>query len=147
MFDMTPGERRGALVVLALCALGALWDLGHVRPVPAPPAADTAAADPGAGAPPPAAAAGESSGRPPARVDLNRADATALDALPGIGPVLAARIVEHRRAHGAYGSVDELLAVPGIGPRLLERLRPLVSAGGTPNAARTVVRNATAAPR
>ena len=56
------------------------------------------------------------------------ADARALDALPGIGPVLAARIVQHRREHGAFRDPDELLAVRGIGPRLLERLRPLVTA-------------------
>jgi competence protein ComEA len=45
-----------------------------------------------------------------------------LDALPGIGPVLAARIVEHRRAHGPFRRVEELRAVRGVGPRLFERL-------------------------
>ena len=58
-------------------------------------------------------------------VDLNTADAAALDALPGIGPVLAARIVDHR-ADGPFTSVDELGDVSGIGPTLLERLRDLV---------------------
>ena len=48
----------------------------------------------------------------------------AVQALPGIGPVLAARIVEHRRLHGRFHHVDELLLVHGIGPRLLEKLRP-----------------------
>jgi competence protein ComEA len=57
-------------------------------------------------------------------VDLDTATAAELDQLPGIGPVLAARIVEHRRIHGRFRHVDELLSVPGIGPRLLERLRP-----------------------
>lgn len=59
------------------------------------------------------------------RVDLNTADAAALDALPGIGPVLAARIVAHRD-DGPYTSVDELGDVSGIGPTLLDRLRDLV---------------------
>lgn len=59
------------------------------------------------------------------RVDLNTADETALDALPGIGPVLAQRIVAHRE-DGPYTSVDELGDVSGIGPTLLERLRDLV---------------------
>jgi competence protein ComEA len=68
-----------------------------------------------AGGPPPTARA---------RLDLNTATAAELDALPGIGPVLAARIVEHRRLHGAFRSVEELRSVPGIGPRLLARLRP-----------------------
>lgn len=58
-------------------------------------------------------------------VDVNTADATALDALPGIGPVLAQRIVDTRAKH-PFSSVDELADVPGIGPSLLSRLRPLV---------------------
>ncbi|MEY4070688.1 MAG: hypothetical protein RL721_1302, partial [Candidatus Eisenbacteria bacterium] len=57
------------------------------------------------------------------------ASAAELDALPGIGPVLAARIVAHRDRHGPFRSPDELLAVPGIGPRLLERIRPRLRAG------------------
>jgi competence protein ComEA len=81
-------------------------------------------------APPvPAAAPADSSRAGAARMvrtplDLNAATTAELDALPGIGPVLAARIVEHRRLHGSFRSVEELLSVPGIGPRLLARLRP-----------------------
>ena len=126
---MTPGERRGALVVLALCALGTIWDLAHLQPSPAPPAAAQPGFAPVDTAPAGAGDAGASAAAR-TRVDLNRADARSLDALPGIGPVLAGRIVEHRRAHGPFASVDELLSVPGIGPRLLERLRPLVTATG-----------------
>ncbi|WP_081844525.1 ComEA family DNA-binding protein [Cellulomonas sp. URHE0023] len=59
------------------------------------------------------------------RVDLNTADEAALDALPGIGPVLAQRIVAHRD-DGPYASVDDLGDVSGIGPTLLDRLRDLV---------------------
>lgn len=59
-------------------------------------------------------------------VDLNAADATALDALPGIGPVLAQRIVSWRAAHGRFTTVDELGEVTGIGPTLLAGLRDLV---------------------
>ncbi|GBC92222.1 ComE operon protein 1 [bacterium HR15] len=64
----------------------------------------------------------------PARfpLDINRATAEELEQLPGIGPVLAARIVEYRRAHGRFQSVDELLEVRGIGPKRLEQLRPYV---------------------
>ena len=62
-------------------------------------------------------------------IDLNRAGVAELDALPGIGPVLARRIVEFRRQHGAFRRVEELRAVRGVGPRLLERLRPRVTAG------------------
>lgn len=59
-------------------------------------------------------------------VDLNRADAAALDALPGIGPVLAERIVSWRSAHGRFSTVDELAEVAGIGPALMAGLRDLV---------------------
>ncbi|MBI3961680.1 MAG: helix-hairpin-helix domain-containing protein [Deinococcus sp.] len=56
------------------------------------------------------------------RVNLNTATQAELEALPGIGPVLARRIIENR----PYSSVDDLLRVSGIGPATLERLRPLV---------------------
>ena len=58
-------------------------------------------------------------------VDLNTADVAALDALPGIGPVLAERIATHREDR-PFASVDELADVAGIGPTLLERLRDRV---------------------
>ena len=142
-------------MLLALCALGAAWDLLHARPVGAPPveslAAATAAVAPGAGeaAAGAAAAPARTAAVPPgSTLDLNRATAAELDALPGIGPVLASRIVEHRRLAGAFGSVDELLAVRGIGPHLLERLRPLVTAGGRrERAGRTALQDATPAER
>ena len=58
-------------------------------------------------------------------VDINRASATELEALPGIGPSLAAAIVDHREREGTFGSVEELLSVAGIGPAKLAQLRPL----------------------
>jgi competence ComEA-like helix-hairpin-helix protein len=56
-------------------------------------------------------------------VDLNRATAAELQALPGIGPALAERIVASRAAEGPFRTVDDLLRVAGIGPAKLERLR------------------------
>jgi competence ComEA-like helix-hairpin-helix protein len=132
MLDLTPSERRGALIVLGLIVLGALWDLGHERPRPAPPAPVAEAAAPATAAPAlgaPARTAGRGKKAPAGPVDLTTVDAAGLDALPGIGPVLAARIVAHRQGHGPFRSVDELLAVRGVGPRLLERLRPYVRVG------------------
>ena len=58
-------------------------------------------------------------------VDINRASATELEALPGIGPSLAAAIVEHRQRERTFSSVEELLRVAGIGPAKLEQLRPM----------------------
>ena len=61
---------------------------------------------------------------PPVRMNLNTADVGLLDRLPGIGPALAGRIVEHRRTRGPFRSVDGVLDVRGIGPKKLERMRP-----------------------
>ncbi len=75
-------------------------------------------------------AAGGGRGGGSQAVDINTADAAALEALPGIGPSLAAAIVEHRRRTGPFASVDELIAVSGIGPVKLEQIRPSATAGG-----------------
>lgn len=61
-----------------------------------------------------------------ARLDLNRATAQELQELPGIGPVLARRIVEHRTNNGFYRSVHGLLEVKGIGQKRMARMRPMV---------------------
>jgi competence ComEA-like helix-hairpin-helix protein len=60
------------------------------------------------------------------RIPVNRASAADLERLPGVGPALAARIVQDRAAHGPFAALEELVRVPGIGPALLERIRPLV---------------------
>jgi competence protein ComEA len=60
-------------------------------------------------------------------VNLNTADAEALDALPGVGPATAAAIIEHRGKVGAFTSVEQRLDVPGIGEAKLEALRDLVT--------------------
>ena len=64
-----------------------------------------------------------------APLDVNAASAAELDALPGIGPVLAQRIVDYRLEHGPYGTIDELANVEGISPRMVGELRPLVTVG------------------
>jgi competence protein ComEA len=71
-------------------------------------------------------APGPSADGAPGPVDLNTADAEALDALPGIGPATAAAIIRHRTEVGPFATVDQLLDVPGIGEAKLEALRDLV---------------------
>ncbi|MGQ9457295.1 MAG: helix-hairpin-helix domain-containing protein [Anaerolineae bacterium] len=82
---------------------------GETPPPTEPPAASPTKASPSHGTSGP--------------VDLNTATPAQLEALPGIGPALAQRILEHR----PYRSADDLLKVPGIGPATLEKLRPLVT--------------------
>jgi len=60
-------------------------------------------------------------------VNLNSASAQELDGLPGVGEVLAGRIVAWREENGMFGSVDDLGEVQGIGPKVLENLRELVT--------------------
>jgi len=67
-------------------------------------------------------------GAAPSTIDLNAADQNELESLPGIGPSLARRIIDHRADNGPFDSVDALDAVKGIGPVTIERLRPFVSA-------------------
>jgi len=86
----------------------------------APSAADGASAADGT-------VAGES---PTAQIDLNTADSTTLQTLPGVGPVTAESILTWRTENGRFSTVDELLEVSGIGPKTLDKLRPQVIVGG-----------------
>ena len=63
----------------------------------------------------------------PAKVSLASATLEQLDALPGIGPVTAQKILDYRAQHGPIRSADDLDAVPGIGPARVEQLRELVT--------------------
>jgi len=68
----------------------------------------------------PGAAAGDG------RVHINLAGVTELETLPGVGPVLAARIIAHREENGPFAVVEDLLDVPGIGEAKLSALREAV---------------------
>ena len=82
---------------------------------------------PGAAAASGAGASGGGSTGSTGPVDLNTATPEQLEALPGVGPVLAQNILDWRAAHGRFNSVDQLTDVTGIGPAKFATLRPLVT--------------------
>ncbi len=90
--------------------------------VPEPGEAGGGAAVPGGGTVPGGGAAPAGG-----KIDLNSADATTLETLPGVGPVLAQRIVDWRTEHGGFSSVDELGEVSGIGEKTFADLAPEVT--------------------
>lgn len=63
---------------------------------------------------------------PGAPINLNSATLEQLDTLPGVGPVLAQRILDWRSEHGSFGSTDELREVSGIGEATFADIKPLV---------------------
>ena len=75
---------------------------------------------------PPAAGRGAVPATPGPLVDLNRATAEELRALPGIGPVTARRIVDFRTEHGRFGRPEDLMQVKGVGKKTFERIATLV---------------------
>jgi competence protein ComEA len=81
------------------------------------------------GATPPASSAGVAAGGAAAGgiVDVNSADATALETLDGIGPALAQRILAYRTAHGGFRTVNDLQNVAGIGPKKFAAIKANVS--------------------
>ena len=140
-----PGVVRlppGARVQDALQAAGGSTpsaDLAHLnlaRPVadgeqivvPKPGESLTSGGVPGAGGGMPNSAGQGSAGAGSAGglIDLNTADVSALDSLPGVGPVIAQRILDWRTQHGRFSSVDELGEVSGIGDKLMAQIRPKV---------------------
>ena len=119
---------RSLLIKLAMLAMTAAavlwigWPVPKEEPAPSRPdqsgTAQTPAAAPVHTAP---------AVKTVAKVNLNRASADELQMLPGVGPVLAQRMVEWRKAHGRYRTVEDLQEVRGIGKKRLEQLRPLVT--------------------
>ena len=149
----TPNERKG-LWFLALVAISGTGVRVWRSHAPAPPVAETralerqiaridstrasnkakrAARDSARGAKENAPKAQRSAPNTAGPVDMDNAPAEAIEALPGIGPALARRIVAHRDSVGAFRHMAGLCAVRGIGPAMAERLRPLVTFSGVPS--------------
>jgi competence protein ComEA len=93
-----------------------------VVPTRAPAAASGAGAS-GSGAP----SSGGTGSAAAGPVHLNTATLEELDALPGVGPVTAQKILDYRQEHGAFTSVDQLDDISGIGPKRLDSLRDVVA--------------------
>jgi len=138
-----PAKWAAVLVLGAASIFGMAWSItmrGPLAPsVPSPAAIAPAIAPPAepgrvilreespADAAPPPTKPQHRSGTPvpTAKLNLNSSSAAELELLPGIGPALASRIIEDRKANGPFKSVDDLDRVKGIGPKTLERIRDL----------------------
>lgn len=78
-------------------------------------------------APAPTFITGGSSSQSGDRVNINTADAPALERLPGIGPSLAQKIIDFRESHGPFDRAEDLQSVPGIGPAKFEAIKDMVT--------------------
>ena len=107
VIEAAGGAREGARLDLINLAQPVFE--GDQLQVPGPEAADPGGSVPGDGL-----------------IDINVADETELQKLPGVGPVLAGRIVSHRETDGRFESVEDLLDVPGIGETRLASIRDLI---------------------
>lgn len=149
------GRWIASLIATALGMLALGFSLGsggevpqsdaRVLPQPAGPTAPSAplVTEPPALQPVPIAAApapsqaSEAPGTPDAprllvrRVNINTATSAELELLPGVGPAMAARIIEHRRTKGPFRGRADFDSVRGIGEKTLERLLPLIEFGET----------------
>ncbi|MFN3821269.1 MAG: ComEA family DNA-binding protein, partial [bacterium] len=134
---MTGGERRMliGLVLLILASSGYRYlhnrqlekDLQIISASTSSSPVSSALANASDEALPPLFAQKGSSKTPPRLINVNDADRSQLETLPGIGPVKAQAIIDYRQRYGPFRSVDELIKVKGIGPKTLEKIRPFVT--------------------
>ncbi|WP_026239848.1 ComEA family DNA-binding protein [Parafrankia discariae] len=121
-----PGTDTTGLALARLLADGEQI-LVDGRPGPATPPPEAAGGGPSSGSAG-GSAGGAGGGSPGQPLDLNTATLEQLDTLPGVGPVLAQRIIDWRAANGPFTSPDQLGEVTGVGDRRLADLMPLVTA-------------------
>jgi competence ComEA-like helix-hairpin-helix protein len=126
--DRVPGIGPGVLAAIGPHVVFGARAGGPSGPLaPLPPGL---AVNPSGGLPanPGAPGPAHPSAGPPARLNLNSASISELEALPGIGPARAAAILQEREARGPFASVEALSRVPGLGPAAVARLRDRVVA-------------------
>lgn len=134
-WGFTPGERRALIVICAALLIGTAYRAYQRAALPesvpltatdsAAVAAILTAAQTGTTAPQKQETASTTSDDD-APLNINTARLDQLTRLPGIGPVLAQRIIEARNRRGGFRSVEDLLAVDGIGHQRLKKIRPLI---------------------
>ena len=138
MRGFTRQEQRAILLLLSAFGIGALvWQYRQSRPLPPVSPAEVAAFEEYAKAlsrdtmsAVASISAPDSKAKPAVstllQLDLNMAAEADLVLLPGIGPVMAKRIVEYRRTHGPFKRLDELRQIKGIGAKTYAKLAPLL---------------------
>jgi competence protein ComEA len=127
--DWTSGPAKwGAAAVLGAACLGGIgwsvargltpWRGSSVAVAQAPTEGDQAGS--------PASGHRRAQAKVAVKVNINTADRAQLELLPGIGPALAERILQERKASGSFRRIEDLGRVKGIGPKIIERLRDQV---------------------
>ncbi|HWD39302.1 MAG TPA: ComEA family DNA-binding protein [Fimbriimonas sp.] len=122
---LAPKERFGYFTLGMLFLFGAGY-VGATKFKPRPPLVVQEVVEPNA--PKPAEPAVTKTPQttkkhPSAAVNLNQASSEQLQTIPGIGPATAERILDYRKQHGRFRSVDELRAISGFGPKKLQKMR------------------------
>ena len=116
--DLTPDADAQAL------NLAAPLDDGALVHVPLKSAEQPPMISPGISAPSPA---GNPGSAPGGLININTASQSELESLPGIGPVLAQRIIEYRQSHGSFSSTEAIMDISGIGPATFEKIKDLIT--------------------